>query len=93
LAKPGIWAGKFEARCLAEQLNIRMLIHTSWDEVTEINLEGTDHICFYISFNRGHCEYVHNADSNRWTQRKRQCESSPKEVSKVWLQKISRGRV
>lgn len=46
VAKPGNWASKFEAQILAELLGLRVLIHTSWDKIVDINPEGKRTACF-----------------------------------------------
>lgn len=33
IAVPGTWSGKLEAQVLAEALQMRFLVHTSWDEI------------------------------------------------------------
>lgn len=79
MAAPGSWAGKFEAQLLAEALNMRFLIHTSWDEILDLNPEAHDVACLYFGYRcGGHWEFVQDADANRWLQKKRA--TPPEEV-------------
>lgn len=50
MAAPGTWAGKLEAQVLAEALNMRFLVYTSWDEVLDINPEANDVACFFFNY-------------------------------------------
>ena len=69
LANQGSWAGRFEAETMAAALNLKLLAHTSWDEIMEINPEGKTSVCFYFDYQIGHWEFVKAADPKRWLQR------------------------
>eukprot|EP00438_Fugacium_kawagutii_P004730 Skav210680 [mRNA] locus=scaffold346:49688:51439:+ [translate_table: standard] len=79
-ARPGSWAGKFEAQILAELLDIRVLVHTSWDEIVDLNPEGKTTLGFYFNYNIPHWELVLEADFQRWITRKRNTEFAHHEV-------------
>lgn len=80
MAKPGTWAGKHEAQVLAEQLELQVLVHTSWGEIMEFNPEGSKTVCFHFDYSIGHWEFVENADADHWVRRKRAMALSPEEV-------------
>ena len=50
LAFVGTWAGKLEARALAEALNLRLVIFTCWGEIIELNPEGAQTIFALLFF-------------------------------------------
>lgn len=80
LANQSSWAGRFEAEIMAAALNLKLLVHTSWDEIMEINPEGKTSVCFYFDYQIGHWEFVKAADPKRWLQRKRDMAFSPEQV-------------
>eukprot|EP00435_Cladocopium_sp_Y103_P065485 s46_g27.t1 len=88
MAVPGTWSGKLEAQVLAEALQMRFLVHTSWDEILDLNPEAQDTACFYFDYHCGHWGFVKDADSNHWLRKKRTF--SPDEVDPAAVRSLPR---